>query len=337
MAKFFGLKSSSQRNLLGVCVFVAIYLPLDYVIKTRCTVPKFGRPTIYIDENAVVCTIQTKEEAYIDEWVDYHLAIGFKMIYIYDNTDNYDLRNWGNQRFLDNVRVKHYPGIQKVLLAYIDCAKRAEKDGATWAAFFDTDEFLLLKKHKNINEFLVEYGPSKGAIGINWMVVGTSNATKYEPKPVTLRFQHTYNFSTIIKTIARVKDLENFKDPHQATFIDKTAKTIGTNGFPIKGPRNKNMTTDVAVLYHYRYKSREEFIARKEKGRPDMDVRIANHQNAIKQGIEFAKYGQLPVGDTFDDSIWRILKNRVPRYGLLEDIGIIPKLSIYLRMFMQNF
>ena len=63
-----------------------------------------------------------------------------------------------------------------------------------------------------------------------------------------------------------------------------------------------------------------------------MDYRIANHQNAIKEQIEFAKYGQLPVGDTFDDSIWRILKNRVPRYGLLEDIGIIPKLSIYLQL-----
>ena len=146
MAKFFGLKSSSQRNLLDVCVFVAICLPLDYVIKIRCTVPKFGRPTVYIDENAVVCTIQTKEEAYIDEWVDYHLAIGFKMIYIYDNSDNYDLRSWGNQRFLDNIRVKHFPGINKQLLANVDCAKRAEKDGATWAAFFDIDEFLLLKK-----------------------------------------------------------------------------------------------------------------------------------------------------------------------------------------------
>ena len=97
------------------------------------------------------------------------------------------------------------------------------------------------------------------------------------------------------------------------------------------------MTTDVAVLYHYQFKNREEFIARKEKGRPDLDFRIENHQNAIKHSIEYAKYGQLPVGDTFDDSIWQVLKNRVPRYGLLEDIGIIQRLSIYLRMFMQKF
>ena len=301
--------------------------------------PKFGRPTIYIDENAVVCTIQTKEEAYIDEWVDYHLAIGFKMIYIYDNSDNYDLRNWGNQRFLDNVRVKHYPGIQKVLLAYIDCAKRAEKDGATWAAFFDIDEFLLLKKNENINEFLVEYGPSKGAIGINWLTVGTCNATKYEPKPVTLRFQYTvpqWRGNIHIKSIARVKEIKTFQSPHYAIFIDKTTKTIDTNGSPIKGPFNENMATDIAVLYHYRFKSRGEFIARKEIG-SNLDFRIPKFKKVLVKSIEYAKYAQLPVGDTFDDSIWQVLKNRVPRYGLLEDIGIMQKLSIYLRMFMQKF
>ena len=339
MAKFMVSKSFSQRNLLSVCVFVAICLQLGYVIKIRCTVQKLGRPTIYIDENAVVCTIQTKEEAYIDEWVDYHLAIGFEMIYIYDNTDNYNLRNWGNERFLDGVRVKHFPGIKKQVLADSACAKRAEKDGATWAAFFDIDEFLLLKKNENINEFLVEYGPSKGAIGINWLTVGTSNATKYEPKPVTLRFQYTvpqWRGNIHIKSIARVKEIETFQSPHYAIFIDKTTKTIDTNGSPIKGPFNENMTTDIAVLYHYRFKSRGEFIARKEIG-SNLDFRIPKFKKMLVKSIEYAKYAQLPVGDTFDDSIWQVLKNRVPRYGLLEDIGIMQRLSIYLRMFMQKF
>ena len=335
MEKYLVLKCSSQRNLLVVCVLVAICLRLGYVIHIRCTVPQYGRPTIH--EKAVVCSIQAKEDAYIDEWVDYHLGIGFEMIYIYDNSDNYDLRNWGNQRFLDNVRVKHYPGIQKVLLAYIDCAKRAEKDGATWAAFFDIDEFLLLKKNENINQFLVEYGPSKGAIGINWIIVGTSNATKYEPKPVTLRFQHTERLANKhIKTIARVKEIKTFKNPHYAIFIDKATKTIDTNGSPINGPFNRNMTTDVAVLYHYRFKSREEFISRKELG-SNLDFRIPLKQKVMMKSIEYAKHAQLTVGDTFDDSIWQVLKNRVPRYGLLEDIGIMQRLSIYLRMFMQKF
>ena len=327
MNNFLVLRSSSQRNLFGVCIFVAICLLLGYVFEFRCTVPKYGRPTIYTDNKAVVCSIQTKEDAYIDEWVDYHLGIGFEVIYIYDNSVNYDLRNWGNKRFLDNVRVKHFPGFRKQLLAYKDCAKRAKKDGATWAAFFDIDEFLLLKKNENINEFLVEYGPSKGAIGINWLIVGTSNATKYEAKPVTLRFQHTdpQNGANVhIKTIARVKEIKKFNTPHCAIFIDKTTKTIDTNGYTINGPFNRNMTTDIAVLYHYRYKSKEEFIARKSD-----DSRSFGKK-------KLARYGPLPVGDTFDDSVWQVLKSRVPRYGLLEDIRIEQILSIYLRMFMQK-
>ena len=337
MAIFLALKSSSQKNLLGVCVFVAICLQLGYVINIRGTVPKHRRPTMYTNDKAVVCSIQNKEDAYIDEWVDYHLAIGFEMIYIYDNTDNYDLRNWGNKRFLDGVRVIHFPGIKKQVLADSACAKRAEKDGATWAAFFDIDEFLLLKKNENINEFLLEYGPSKGALGINWLTVGTSNATKYEPKPVTLRFQYTAPQPLpTIKSIARVKEIEIFKSPHYAIFIDKTTKTIDTNGSPIKGPFNENMATDIAVLYHYRFKSRGEFIARKEIG-SNLDFRIPKFKKVLVKSIEYAKYAQLPVGDTFDDSIWQVLKNRVPRYGLQEDIGIKRRLSIYLRMFMQKF
>ena len=170
------------------------------------------------------------------------------------------------------------------------------------------------------------------------MIVGTSNATKYEPKPVTLRFQHTDPQwgRRYIKTIARVKDLEKFNDPHHASFIDKTTKTIDTNGSPIKGPFNRNMATDIAVLYHYYFKSRGEYIARMKLGK-NMDIRIPKLKKHLLRSIEYAKNAPLPAGDTFDDSIWQVLKNRVPRYGLLEDIGIMQKLSIYLRMFMQKF
>ena len=68
-----------------------------------------------------------------------------------------------------------------------------------------------------------------------------------------------------------------------------------------------------------------------------MDFRIPKFKKYLLRSIEYAKNAPLPAGDTFDDSIWQVLKNRVPRYGLLEDIGIMQKLSIYLRMFMQKF
>ena len=330
MSEFLISKCLSWRKFWGVCVFVALCLQLCYVIKISLIVPKdFNFPEI----KAVVCSIQTKEDAYIDEWVDYHLAIVFTKIYIYDNSENFDLEKWGNQRFRDNVRVKHFPGKVKQLPANMDCAKLAEKNGKTWAAFFDIDEFLLLKKHSNINNFLIEHGPHKGAIGINWVLVGTSNATKYEPKPVTLRFQQVFPQGNMhINTIARVKGLKRFMTPHNVLFVDKNATTIDTNGAIIEGPSNRNLATDIAVLYHYHYKSREEYISKRERGRADI-----NSKQLYDKALSSAKNDPLPVGDTFDDSIWQILKNRVPKYGLLEDIGMKQRLSVYFRMFMQYF
>lgn len=39
---------------------------------------------------AAICAIQKLGLRYIDEWVDYHLAIGFQTIFIYDNSDDFE-------------------------------------------------------------------------------------------------------------------------------------------------------------------------------------------------------------------------------------------------------
>ena len=325
-------RNRSLKECFGVAALITTCLPLSFVIIRSFIVPKNNDMP---ETKAVVCSIQAKEEPYIDEFVDYHLAIGFRKIYIYDNSENFDLKKWGKQRYWDNVRVKHFPGEAKAYEAYFDCAKWAEKDGETWAAFLDLDEFLYLKKHDNIKDFLLEYGPSKGAIGINWIFVGTCNATKYEPKPVTLRFQHTLLDADMhIKTIARVKGIEQCF-PHHVYYVDKNTTTIDTNGATVEGRMNKNGTMDIAVLYHYHYKSREEYIAKRERGGSHTDKRTPVGKKIFDEKLRHAKNDQLPVGDTFDDSIWQILKTRVPKYGFLEDNGIKQRLSVYLRMFMH--
>ena len=153
------------NNVMGVCVLIAI----GYQLSVVSQISRLIQNNSYSWQNqssrtdnshipnpkAVICSIQVKEDAYIDEWVDYHLAIGFRKVYIYDNSKNFDLKEWGKHRLSDTVMVKHFPGIAKQNAAYFDCAKRAEKDGYTWAAFFDVDEFLCLKKHKNVINFLI--------------------------------------------------------------------------------------------------------------------------------------------------------------------------------------
>ena len=37
-------------------------------------------------------------------------------------------------------------------------------DGYDWVAFFDVDEFLVLKKHKNIKDFIEVYKDYNGLV-----------------------------------------------------------------------------------------------------------------------------------------------------------------------------
>lgn len=46
----------------------------------------------------IMCCVALHEEAYIDEFVDYHLGIGFRKIIVYDNSERYELKQWARTR-----------------------------------------------------------------------------------------------------------------------------------------------------------------------------------------------------------------------------------------------
>ena len=43
------------------------------------------------DATAAICAIHKWGLSYIDEWADYHIALGFWTICIYDNLDDFEL------------------------------------------------------------------------------------------------------------------------------------------------------------------------------------------------------------------------------------------------------
>jgi hypothetical protein len=109
----------------------------------------------------VIVCIAKKEHDYIEEFVKYHLALGFKYIYLYDNEDTptYEsmLINYKN-----NIKVIHLPfnnyhiPVQYFALNhFID--NFLFKTETTHVAHIDIDEFIVLKKHNNICDFINEY------------------------------------------------------------------------------------------------------------------------------------------------------------------------------------
>ena len=71
--------------------------------------------------------------------------------------------------------------------AYEQCL-RQDTAKNTFAAMIDIDVFVVLKKHDNVVDFVVDHCDIEcGQISLNWNPMGTSNEKQYTPVPVTKR------------------------------------------------------------------------------------------------------------------------------------------------------
>ena len=63
---------------------------------------------------AAICIIVKSQLYDFEEWVDYHLALGFNQIYIYENSEDFDLQVWVQSKqkldyYKNKLQVKHFP------------------------------------------------------------------------------------------------------------------------------------------------------------------------------------------------------------------------------------
>jgi len=213
----------------------------------------------------VIVCIAKKESDYIEEFVKYHLSLGFKYIYLYDNEDvpTYEnlLRNYKN-----NIKVIHMPfkPIQHLAMKdFID--KYLFTTQITHVAHIDIDEFIVLKKHKNIIDFINEYiiDDCQG-IGINYRTFGSSNHTLKTNLPVTQRFTMCEKEgSHIIKTLFKKENFIKYETFNHV--ILKKGFIKSTNGQILLGPTN-NIDYSVIQLNHYKCKTLQEFRSISTRG-----------------------------------------------------------------------
>ncbi|KAG7342921.1 glycosyl transferase family 2 protein [Nitzschia inconspicua] len=135
------------------------------------------------EPTAALCTIIKGSERYLNEWLDYNVAIGFSAIYLYDNYDTPSLESWlnenrpgGHSSWSQYITVYHWPGSAQQMPTIRDCTLVTKSRNHTWTAFYDDDEYMVLKKHQNVVEYLAEYLPS-GSININWQLYGPEDPT----------------------------------------------------------------------------------------------------------------------------------------------------------------
>jgi hypothetical protein len=216
-----------------------------------------------------LCIIAFQEERYLDEWLRYHLYLGFDHIFIYDNAREALLEEFAI-KYPGFVTVIHFPGKNRQSDAYDHFAK-ISRGSFEWGACIDGDEFIVLKKHESIGALLAEHC-RHGALAINWVLFGSNGHLHYSPEPVLQRFtRRERGVSPRVKTIGRLSDVRKWVHPHypalkRGTMHDADGRIIEATS------RNPQGNDRIAQINHYRIKSSEEFAEKMNRGAVDTKV-----------------------------------------------------------------
>lgn len=244
----------------------------------------------------VIVCIAKLETDYIEEFVKYHLALGFKRIYLYDNEDvpTYEklLEN-----YKDHLHVIHYPnnrsykGVQYIALEHFRDNYLFNSE-ITHVLHIDIDEFVALKKHTNISDFINEYivGDTQG-IALNWRFFGSSGKTNKSNEPLTLRFTMCQKSGNQhIKTLFKKDNFIRYDTCHDVVLSSGVIRD--TSGDIVKGPFCYNFNFDVIQLNHYKCKTLEEFKIIRSRGRADVPQHLHKNEN-VEESFKDVDYNEI--------------------------------------------
>jgi len=202
--------------------------------------------------------VAKSEDYYLDEWLDYNHKIGFDKIIMYQN----DWRTDIERPFLEK-RVWDGKSVQlPIYNSFLDTDTEYD-----WVAFFDCDEFLVLKKHNNIKEFIEEYGKHP-VLSFNWYFFGNLGLQTRTSNSLLRMFPNrNKNVDQHVKVMVKRDSGNRFVLPHNCH-----GPAMDTNGKLFHGPFNPDGPSDVAVLNHYHNKTREDWMLRCQRGRVDCEI-----------------------------------------------------------------
>jgi hypothetical protein len=234
-----------------------------------------------------ICCIAKCENDYLQEWVDYHLNLGFTHIYIYDNNDLDGER-------IEEVLDKH---IDKNIFI-IDCRGKKAYQATAYTKFYQlygnkydwiayiVDEFITFSEKsglKNINDFLKTFEDFE-IIHLNWMTYGDNGIVDYtsnivldrftKPLPFDMQIQYNFPENNHVKSIIRggLNYNEITITPHSPSgnfkICDEKKVSITENAY------FKPYSFDVIYIRHYTTKTIYEWIKKVSRGRATLNSKI---------------------------------------------------------------
>ena len=260
----------------------------------------------------LLCCIARHEEPYLDEWLVYNLyGVGFDAVHVYDNSPDNSLKDLGSRtRYGARVVVTHFPGAAQQEPAYNHMLAKVRASPGTWVAFFDCDEFLVLKSRAvpDVKALVRAHGssaardPAVAGLYINWFLFGDSGRQTYDPAPVTERFLYRGATPAALgKSLVRADRVKVMK----VHVPGCGARVLDTRGREVQDYGTAKLpdgAVDVAVLHHYFCKTKEEFLRKRQRGNAD---------GAPMRALQF--FDSHNHNAVFDDSAARVYRTALSR------------------------
>ena len=238
-------------------------VPLDYFSDSE-------REKVYLSVVAIF-----KDEPDIIEWIEYHRIAGVERFYLYDNDSKNDyakiLESYINSGLV--VYKKVYGKCMQIPV-YRDAVYRY-KNETEWMALIDLDEYIVPIKEDDIKDFMKSY-EKYPAVVLNWKMFDSNGLNKREVgKTVIESFTRVYGNSNqqINRTVKTI--LKPYKVRYvtvHVCFYKNNEFAVDENFNPIAGDtyfKTERVSFNKICINHYHCKSKEEYIAKINKGFAD--------------------------------------------------------------------
>jgi hypothetical protein len=233
---------------------------------------KAGDGSLMAVDFAIVA-IAKNENSFVEEWINYHRAVGFEHIYLYDNAGpNDESLDFLREAYSDTVTLTKLPGPGRQSAAYRHFCEHFKAE-ARWVAFIDLDEFVVFRQHGNASAFVSEF-EHIDSIGLSWLMFGHSG---HERRPEGLVMEdYTWRYPFCfpqIKTFCRSSAVDEILSVHN---INHRAKLI--TGYDLQGADKVDVlsqankfcaeldTTGTVAIHHYFSRSLEDIANKLARG-----------------------------------------------------------------------
>lgn len=241
-----------------------------------------------------VCIVATarNEGLYLLEWLAYHRLMGFERFFLYsnDNDDGSDellsaLSAAGEITWIHNLvadgglaQMKAYGHAFSILPDILDYR---------WCLTIDLDEFFVVnpERFSSVRDFIDwQEREETDAIALNWVIVGPDGNKRWDDAPVTRRFHHQVGDPPVdshVKSLCRPQKFIH-SEPHfpiaprgrDFVFRDSTTalhshEKASAHAGHYGKTLSDNPNRDYACIYHYFFKSAEEFLWKFSRNRGD--------------------------------------------------------------------